>query len=161
MAQKFKPLPSLARLVELGFTYNPVTGVLYCNGVERVPNANSQISISGSLYTAHRICWLLATGVEPSEMVDHHNGLDNDNRFCNLRLATDAQNCANRRSKVAGRHPGVKYDSKDKVWIASLIYEKKYYHLGRFTEEADAIKIRRMAERIIIGDFAFSNRPTG
>lgn len=41
---------------------------------------------------AHRLCWFLQTGTLPPDQIDHRNGIRDDNRFSNLRCATNQQN---------------------------------------------------------------------
>lgn len=54
------------------------------------------ISINGSKYKAHRLAFLYMVGEIPS-IVDHVNGVRNDNRWCNLRSCNANQNAFNRR----------------------------------------------------------------
>ena len=52
------------------------------------------IGIGRRHYYAHRLAWFLVTGTWPSE-VDHKNRVGTDNRWCNLREVTRAQNLMN------------------------------------------------------------------
>jgi len=45
------------------------------------------INLDGKAYKAHRLIYLLVTGIDP-EQIDHINGICNDNRWCNLRQAS-------------------------------------------------------------------------
>jgi len=56
-----------------------------------------EIGISGRIYLAHRLAWLYIYGTWPKEQVDHINGIRNDNRIKNLRLATTSQNQWNKK----------------------------------------------------------------
>ena len=59
------------------------------------------IGIFGKLYQAHRIAYLMATGVDPLNMsIDHINQDRLDSRFSNLRLATSSDNNRNRSMQV-------------------------------------------------------------
>ncbi len=53
------------------------------------------IGIDGERHYEHRLAWLYMTGEWPSEDLDHENCDKSDNRFSNLREATDSQNLAN------------------------------------------------------------------
>ena len=64
------------------------------------PDGYIQISIDGRLHRAHRLAWLYVTGESPPDQIDHINGVRDDNRIANLRLATSAENKQNlRRAK--------------------------------------------------------------
>ena len=55
------------------------------------------LRIDGVLFSAHRIAYFLAYGRDPGAfLVDHINGVRDDNRACNLRLANRSQNGMNR-----------------------------------------------------------------
>jgi hypothetical protein len=75
-----------------GFVYAPKNWNEYAN-----------VTVEGTSYAAHRLAWALMTGQQP-EIVDHINGLRHDNRFCNLRSGTYAENAKNktRHRKEAG-----------------------------------------------------------
>jgi hypothetical protein len=96
------------RLREL-FNYDPGTGVF----TRRVRTANCvkvgdvtghrqtagyiQISVDRRPRLAHRIAWCMMTGESPKTQIDHINLDKADNRWCNLREATQSQNFANTR----------------------------------------------------------------
>ena len=63
------------------------------------------MEIKGRYYACHRLVWLYVTGNWPNGQIDHINRDRDDNRFSNLREATNGQNRANCRS--ASKH-GVK-----------------------------------------------------
>lgn len=90
---------------------------------------------------------------------DHinHNTLDNQRH--NLRIATHAQNMANRSSKNGGtsKFLGV-YKVKDSMkWVAS-IHKKGYRkYLGRFNNEEDAAKAYDNAAMQLYGEFSNLN----
>jgi hypothetical protein len=48
-------------------------------------------------HLAHRLAWLHETGSMPPKgyVLDHENGIKTDNRYDNIRIATQAQNMAN------------------------------------------------------------------
>lgn len=56
-----------------------------------------RIGFSRKLYPAHVLAWLIETGEWPASNIDHANGNRADNRWSNLRLASQSQNIANAR----------------------------------------------------------------
>ena len=96
----------------------------------------------------------------PSGMVvDHanHDGLDN--RRCNLRLATEAQNSANRRSSrwENGHYKGA-YRVKH-GWRAVIQFHGKSIYIGTYSEEVEAARAYDEVARQLFGEFALLNFP--
>ena len=60
------------------------------------------IGIDRKDHLAHRLAWLYIYAVLPPDGIDHINGVRSDNRIVNLRPATQAQNCQNRRKANSG-----------------------------------------------------------
>ena len=57
------------------------------------------ISVQKKSYPAHRLAWLYTYGCWPHKEIDHINRVRSDNRIANLREATRAENCANRKKR--------------------------------------------------------------
>lgn len=55
-----------------------------------------RLKIDGKRYMAHNLAWLYMTGEMPINKIDHKNGVTSDNRWCNLRQATDLENTRNK-----------------------------------------------------------------
>lgn len=55
------------------------------------------IKINGQTFKAHRIAWMMETGSDPLQQIDHKNGIRHDNRWCNLRDVTRSVNLQNLR----------------------------------------------------------------
>lgn len=114
----------------------------------------------GSLYRASRLAWLYMTGRWPEHEVDHVNGLKSDNRWCNLRNATHAQNSHNRKihKNNTSRLKGVcasKIGPRVKTpWGAKITVNGRNIYLGRFKtpEEAHAAYVE--AAQRLHGEFA-------
>lgn len=54
------------------------------------------IGVDGKSYRYHRLIWIWVYGDIPDGFqIDHINGIRNDNRICNLRLATNQENSQN------------------------------------------------------------------
>lgn len=82
---------------------------------------------------AHRLAWLYVFGVWPDHTIDHANGDKHDNRLCNLREATMAQQLQNQ-----GRPGlGATYNKQAGKWTAQISVNRRRTHLGYFdTAEA-------------------------
>ncbi len=88
--------------------------------------------------------------------VDHinHDGLDN--RRCNLRLATRANNCHNQRSfKGSSKYKGV-WRVGEK-WAACIRVDGRSKRLGTFVSEKEAALAYNQAAREHYGEFAKLN----
>jgi len=141
--------------------YDPETGVL-CWRVRRSQSVKSGdvagcvevqgyrvIVIDGKTYKAHRIIWAMVTGGWPTKQIDHINQLRCDNRWSNLRLATQPQNSMNskaRRNKVKGVH----WNKQSRKWMARV----GQIYLGQFDNWTDAVQARLNKAKEMFGEFA-------
>lgn len=48
---------------------------------------------------------------------------------------------------------GVMWDKKRRTWKAEITFKKKVYHLGRYKDKKEAIKVRQEAEKQLFGEF--------
>lgn len=113
------------------------------------------IRFDGHTYMAHRLAWLLAHGVDPTE-IDHRNRDRADNRLANLRLADRTENNANRpvrRDSVSGIK-GVQFHRQSGKWRARIKARGKAASLGlhETPELAGAAYMR--AAKAVFGEFA-------
>lgn len=114
-------------------------------------------------YLAHRVAWALHTGEWPKAIVDHANGDPKDNRWCNLRLATKAQNGQNAKTPKHNRS-GVKGVSRRQgrnSWRAQLRVDGRYVFIGNSVCLGVAINMVRKARSALHGDFACHCTPRG
>lgn len=92
----------------------------------------------------------------PDMCVDHINGDGLDNRRCNLRICTHAQNMINVRRKPRNLMRGV--FQKTKTTYYSLISDNgKPKYLGSYRSELDAAIAYNMAAKELYGEFAILN----
>lgn len=118
-----------------------VAGVVY-------PNGYRFIKLDQRRYSAHRLAWLYMTGHWPKDCVDHINRGRDDNRFCNLREATQAENHMNSSAS------GVKYYARQDRWKAYIGHKGRQIYLGMFSTREEARAVRRDAELKYHGEFA-------
>lgn len=105
--------------------------------------------IFGKRYKAHRVAWALYYGKWPDSEIDHINGDPADNRIENLRCVTKEQNMRNQRRSIANKSgvTGVCWASHRSKWSAQIKVGGRKHHLGLFSVFADAVKVRKDAER--------------
>lgn len=116
------------------------------------------IGIDGRRYRAHRLAWLYMKGHWPSLQIDHRNGVRSDNRWANLREATQAQNSANMmRSSKFGMKGVNRYENAVTGTVryrAHITANGKSIYLGSFKTSAEAADAYRLAAIKYFGEFA-------
>lgn len=115
-----------------------------------------RIKLDGISLAAARIAWAMMTGEWPEHDIDHWDRDKGNNRWGNLRLATDAQNKAN--SKLDRRNTaglkGAVYRAKRRRWRAQIIIAGKARHLGYFSTPQGAHAAYMAAALEAYGEFA-------
>jgi len=114
------------------------------------------IRLNYKIYYLHRVAWMLVTGDWPRCEIDHINGDKSDNRFCNLREATRAQNARNKGVTAASKTgvSGVCFRKAKGKWDANITVMNKQVHLGRFDTMESAVNARKEAELHYYGRFS-------
>lgn len=161
-----KKRPS-AKTLRVLLTYDPMTGRFnwrrtLSNQVEAGAQAGwieakgyRRICIGGIGYQAHRLAWLYMTGEWPSEQIDHINLDKADNRWGNLREATNSQNQSNvgpRRQNTSGRK-GVYWHKRLRKWQVSIMINRHLHFLGYRDSREDAAALYAAATQHF-GQFA-------
>jgi hypothetical protein len=93
---------------------------------------------------------------KPNEQIDHADGNPLNNQKSNLRVATPAQNNANRgktRSNTSG-YKGVFWDKTRDRWYAQINVSRKHLFLGRYKSLDLAAAAYQDAALLHYGDFA-------
>lgn len=120
--------------------------------------AVSRFPGTGKIVRMHR----LILGIEdPAVHVDHRNGMTLDNRRCNLRPCTVAENLANSRrsSSNTSGFKGVSWATHANRWRALITHESSLRHLGYFGTPEDAGRAYDAAATRLKGEFARLNFP--
>ena len=113
--------------------------------------------VRGTTILMHRIIMETPLGMQ----TDHINSNGLDNRRCNLRICTPAQNQHNYRKPKHGhssRYKGVTYcKGRRKPWQAQINIDGKRTWLGRYASERDAAQAYDVAARLHYREFARLN----
>lgn len=108
------------------------------------------IGVRGLYEKAHRLAWLYMTGLWPQPEVDHINRNRADNRWCNLREATNVEGRLN--SKTRSKYGRGVYAAKSGRFDARIGFRGKVYHIGVFDTPAEASAAYQKARRKFYAD---------
>jgi hypothetical protein len=114
------------------------------------------VGIDARSFLAHRVIWVLVTGEDPGNLLDHKDTDKSNNRWLNLRKATKQQNGCNRgvpaNSKTGIK--GVSWDQARNKFFASISLNGKTKALGRFDSADEARAAYAQAAKSLHGEFA-------
>lgn len=103
-------------------------------------------------YSAHRLAWLLMTGEWPRQ-VDHQNNIRSDNRWSNLRVATNSQNQMNCKikSKKGTGHKNV-YRNRNSFVVRIMVDGED--HNKTFATIDEAVAYAQILRQNLHGEYA-------
>lgn len=119
------------------------------------PDGYVQIGIDGRKYMAHQLAFFYMTG-RWAKRVDHKDRDPANNKWSNLREATQTQNRANsigKRDSESGIK-GVCWYAPTNKWRAAIQRDGVRHHLGYFKSKQDAAAAYRKAANKLFGEFA-------
>lgn len=175
-----KELPSIDCL-RSALSFDPETGELHWKYRDDMPgNWNTRYAgqlalnadkgqgyrsgtVNGKRLVAHRVAWALYNGEWPNGEIDHINGVANDNRIANLRIASRSGNCSN----IKGRRPGVRcfkgvsWYKRNQRFVAKIASNGKVRHIGYFDDEIAAAQAYDKAANQLFGEYARTNADMG
>ena len=101
-----------------------------------------QASVKGKKYYVHRLIWAMHYGGNIPKFIDHINGVRDDNRIENLRLANHSENQRNQKleRKSSSGIKGLVWNKRYKVWKAHATIDGKRRVIGSFKNKEDAVK---------------------
>lgn len=141
-----------AEVARKTFIYDPEEGVLRWatgrrGGVRAgdvagsLTNGARQFEFNGRSYLAHRVVWLMMTGEWPKQLVDHKNGIRDDNRWVNLRDVSRTVNNQNLKGANDNNKSGLlgaSYASHNGRWRSQITIDGEKWHLGYFDTAEEA-----------------------
>lgn len=143
-------------------SYSPETGLFSRIGKPnhkvgvRTEHGYIIIQVDRVSYRAHRLAWLYMTGHLPEEQIDHINGIRDDNRFANLRLASANENQWNMKPKKSAC-PAKGVSMAYGKFRASIKVNCKSINLGLYETMDEAAHAYNKAAIKYFGEFARLN----
>jgi len=126
-------------------------------GNKRISGGNKyycRIKINKKAVLRSHIIFYVANGFKAKPCIDHINGDSLDDRPCNLRQATIMENSWNHktRTKNSKLPMGIRFQSNK--FIARIVHNKKYLHLGSFENLDDAVNVYKQKRIELYGQFS-------
>ena len=116
-----------------------------------------QIAYKKRLYRGHRLFWYLQTKEDPKNFtIDHIDQNKANNKFCNLRLATQTQQRQNifiHKNNTTGFR-GIRWREHSQRYEARIALNGKRIQLGLYKTLDQAVAVRQAKELELYGEFS-------
>ena len=147
--------------------YDPVSGIFVWKDAKKGskrngrragskrPSGHRHIRIKGIYFLEHRLAWFLYYGVWPKLLIDHIDGVGDNNKISNLREATQTQNMWNTEKQKRNKSgfKGVHLCKRTKRFCAHICLNGKNINLGYFDTAEEASKVYQDAVKENRGHF--------
>lgn len=139
--------------------YDPISGEFHLTETNRLIGVNRKgrlsITINGLQYQASHIAWFYMTGLWPAVFIDHKDGEPSNNKFDNLRSATNAENARNRKKHKnnGSGFTGVYWSKFRNRWMARIRFEGKLKHIGCYDTPEEAAEAYEVTAKKLFGAF--------
>ena len=146
------------------FHYDPETGDLIRRRTgKKITSKHGtcgyQVNINNGLVKlVHRVIWCWMTNEWPPQ-IDHIDGNHYNNKWSNLRAATNTQNSRNSRTPInnTSGYKGVSFVARLNKYRATIMVNRKSLHLGCFIDPKEAALAYNIAAQKYFGEFALLN----
>lgn len=112
------------------------------------------VQVDRMRFSLHRAIWAIANGFWPERTIDHIDGDTLNNAISNLRLASFAENCLNRKKYKNNQSGEVGVSRKHGKWAAQVNKGGKSHYLGLFDTKEAASAAYKAAATALHGEFS-------
>jgi hypothetical protein len=148
--QQIKRKEVLDYAISIGWKCNPDTGEVFSHTGKLIIKNNSigyihcniKINKKVEKFFAHHFIYYISTG-NIGNIIDHLNGIRDDNRICNLQNGTLSDNQQNRKNTR-----GYCFDKQMNKWKTQIVTDNKVIHLGYYDTEIEARQAYLDAKKI-------------